>query len=43
MQDRIFGDREKAMEEVYFRKEDAKLVEKLRQMAHLDEIALALG
>ena len=43
MQDRIFGDREKAMEEVYFRNEDAKLVEKLRQMAHLDEIALALG
>ena len=43
MQDRIFGDREKAMEEAYFRKEDAKLVEKLRQMAHLDQIALALG
>ena len=43
MQGGIFGDREKAMEEVYFRQEDAKLVAKLRQMAHLDEIALALG
>src|SRR3954451_5696482 len=43
MQDRIFGDREKAMEEAYFRHEDAKLLEKLRQKAGLDEIALALG
>ena len=43
MQDGIFGNREKAMEEVYFRQEDAKLVEKLRQMASLDDIALALG
>jgi len=43
MQDRIFGDREKAMEDAYFRQEDAKLVKKLRQMANLDEIALALG
>ncbi len=43
MQGGIFGNREKAMEEVYFRQEDAKLVEKLRQTAHLDEIALALG
>jgi len=43
MQDRIFGDREKAMEEAFFRSEDAKLIEKLRQRSHLDEIALALG
>ena len=43
MQDRIFGDREKAMEEAYFRQEDAKLIDKLRQKAHLDDIALALG
>lgn len=42
MQDRIFGDREKAMEEAYFRKEDAKLLEKLRQNACLEEIAVAL-
>ena len=43
MQDRIFGDREKAMEEAYFRQEDAKLIDKLRQQAHLDDIAVALG
>jgi hypothetical protein len=42
MQDRIFGDREKAMEEAYFRQEDAKLLEKLRQNACLEEIAVAL-
>jgi len=42
MQDRIFGDREKAMEETYFRQEDAKLIDKLRQDAKLDEIAAAL-
>jgi hypothetical protein len=43
MQDRIFGDREKAMEEAYFRQEDAKLLDKLRQEAQLHEIAFALG
>src|SRR5438309_4457951 len=43
MRERTFGDREKALEEAYFRQEDAKLFEKLRQKAHLDEIALALG
>jgi hypothetical protein len=43
MQDRILGDREKALEEAFFRQEDAKLLEKLRQRAHLDEIAVALG
>src|SRR3954469_21067971 len=43
MQDRIFGDREKAMEEAYFRNEDARLLGKLRQKAHLDDIGLALA
>lgn len=43
MQDRIFGDREKAMEEAYFRQEDAKLIGKIRERAHLDDIAVALG
>jgi hypothetical protein len=43
MQDRIFGDREKALEESYFRQEDAKLLKKLHEKAQLDEIALALG
>ena len=43
MQDRIFGDREKAMEEAYFRQEDARLLKKLQEKAHLDDIALALG
>jgi hypothetical protein len=43
MQDRIFGDREKAMEEAYFRQEDAKLLDHLRQNAKLEDIALALG
>ena len=43
MQDRIFGEREKAMEEAYFRQEDAKLLKKLQDKAHLDEIAVALG
>jgi tellurite resistance protein len=42
MQDRIFGDREKAMEADYFRKEEARLLEKLRQNAKIDEIAEAL-
>ena len=43
MQDRIFGEREKAMEEAYFRQEDAKLLKKLQEKAHLDDIAVALG
>jgi hypothetical protein len=38
----IFSDREKAMEANYFRQQDAKLLEKLRQGAKLDEIAEAL-
>ena len=43
MQDRIFSERGKAMEEVYFREQDSKLIKKLRLRAHLDEIAVALG
>ena len=43
MDDRIFGDREKALEANYFRQQDAKLLEKLRKGAKLDEIAIALG
>jgi hypothetical protein len=43
MQDRIFGDREKAMENSYFRDRDAKLVERLRQEAKLDDIGRALA
>jgi hypothetical protein len=43
MQDRIFGDREKAMEEAYFRQEDAKLLGKLRENANLEDVAQALG
>jgi len=39
----IFSDREKAMEAKYFRQEEAKLVEKLRQEAKLDDIAKALA
>ena len=39
----IFQDREKAMEAKYFRDQDARLVEKLRQHAKLDEIASALA
>jgi hypothetical protein len=38
----FMGDREKALEESYFRQQDAKLLEKLRQGATLDEIAVAL-
>ena len=43
MSERFLGDREKAMEESFFRREDAKLLAKLREKADLDEIALALG
>ena len=38
----FMGDREKALEESYFRQQDAKLLEKLRAGATLDEIAVAL-
>lgn len=43
MDDRIFGEREKAMEEAYFRDQDKRLLDKLRKQAGLDEIAIALG
>jgi hypothetical protein len=39
----FLGDREKAMEADYFRKENEKLLEKLRQDAKLDDIAVALA
>ena len=42
MQDRIFGDREKAMEANYFRNEDERLLAKLREGAKFDEIAQAV-
>src|SRR4051794_20636256 len=42
MQDRIFGEREKAMEANYFRQEDERLLAKLREGAKFDEIALAV-
>src|SRR4051812_32143369 len=40
---RLFGDRERAMEDSYFRQHDAKLVERLRQESTLDDIARALA
>lgn len=39
----IFRDRERGEEQAYFRKEDAKLIAKLRQKAQLSEIAHALA
>jgi len=39
----IFRDRERGEEQAYFRREDAKLIEKLRQKAQLSEIAHALA
>ena len=39
----ILSDREKAMEANYFRQQDERLLETLRQKAKLDEIALALA
>ena len=39
----IFSDREKAMEATYFRQQDAKLIERLRSDAKLDDIAVALA
>lgn len=41
--DHFLGDREKAMEDGYFRDQDAKLLKMLRDRAQLDEIALMLG
>lgn len=39
----IFRDRERGEEAAYFRKEDARLIEKLRQKAQFSEIAHALA
>ncbi|HSE25331.1 MAG TPA: hypothetical protein VLB68_26955 [Pyrinomonadaceae bacterium] len=39
----VFRDRERGEEEAYFRREDAKLIAKLRQKAQLSEIAHALA
>jgi DnaJ-domain-containing protein 1 len=39
----ILSDREKALEESYFRQQDAKLLQKLRQNLALNEIAVALA
>ena len=38
----MFSDREKAIEANYFRQQDRRLLDKLRQNATLDEIALAM-
>lgn len=43
MENEIFKDRQRANEASYFRDQDAKLLEKLRQKAPLDAIAAALG
>ena len=43
MENEIFKDRERANEAAYFRQQDARLLETLRQRAPLDEIAKALG
>jgi len=42
MPDRIFGDREKALEANYFRNEDERLLAKLREGAKLDEVSQAV-
>jgi hypothetical protein len=39
----IFKERERSFEEEYFRRHDAKLIEKLRERAKLDEIVEALA
>src|ERR1700752_2025117 len=38
-----FKERERALEEGYFRAQDAKLIERLREDARLEEIVLALA
>ena len=43
MEKGFLGDREKAMEADYFRKENERLLERLRQGAKLDDIAKALA
>jgi methionine aminopeptidase len=39
----MFKERERSLEEEYFRKQEAKLIEKLRERGKLDEIAEALA
>jgi hypothetical protein len=39
----IFKERERSLEEEYFRRQEAKLIEKLRERGKLDEIAEALA
>ena len=39
----MFKERERSLEEEYFRKQDAKLIEKLRERGQLEEIAGALA
>jgi hypothetical protein len=43
MEKDIFKERERALEAVYFHDQDAKLIEKLRESARLEEIAKALA
>lgn len=43
MENEIFKDRGHANEAAYFRQQDAKLIESLRERAPLDQIAAALG
>lgn len=39
----LFKDRERGIEADYFHKQDAKLIQKIRERAHLQEVALALA
>ena len=43
MEKDIFKERERGMEAAHFRQEDARLIERLRQEARLEEIAIALA
>ena len=43
MEKDLFKERERALEAAYFRNQDAKLIEKLRESARLEEIAVALA
>ena len=43
MEKDIFKERERAREAAHFRQEDARLIERLRQEAKLEEIAIALA
>jgi hypothetical protein len=43
MEKDIFKERERGEEEAYFRHQDAQLIEKLRESARLEEIAIALA